>query len=38
MSSDKTVAETPNQFWFENLPYFSILFKKEISQTSNEYR
>ncbi|MEA5429229.1 helix-turn-helix domain-containing protein [Arcicella lustrica] len=38
MSTDKTVAETAYQLGFENPPYFSRLFKKEVGQTPTEYR
>lgn len=38
MSTDKTVAETAYQLGFENPPYFSRLFKKEIGLTPTEYR
>lgn len=38
MSTDKTVAETAFQLGFENPPYFSRLFKKEIGVTPTEYR
>ncbi|MBB6240346.1 AraC-like DNA-binding protein [Pedobacter sp. AK013] len=38
MSTDKTVAETAYQLGFENPPYFSRLFKKEVGVTPTEYR
>ncbi|WP_295795944.1 response regulator transcription factor [Mucilaginibacter sp.] len=38
MSTDKTVAETAYQLGFENPPYFSRLFKKEVGLTPTEYR
>ncbi|WP_281225629.1 helix-turn-helix domain-containing protein [Flavobacterium aquiphilum] len=38
MSTTKTVAETAYQLGFENAPYFSRLFKKEVGQTPTEYR
>lgn len=38
MSTDNTVAETAYQLGFENPPYFSRLFKKEIGLTPTEYR
>jgi AraC family transcriptional regulator, transcriptional activator of pobA len=38
MSTDKTVAETAYELGFENPPYFSRLFKKEVGLTPTEYR
>jgi AraC family transcriptional activator of pobA len=38
LSSDKTIAETAYQLGFENPPYFSRLFKKEVGVTPNEFR
>jgi AraC family transcriptional regulator, transcriptional activator of pobA len=38
MSMDNTVAETAYQLGFDNAPYFSRLFKKEVGQTPTEYR
>ena len=38
LSTDNTVAETAYQLGFENPPYFSRLFKKEIGLTPTEYR
>lgn len=37
-NTDKTVAETSYQLGFENPPYFSRLFKKEVGLTPTEYR
>lgn len=38
ISTNKTVAETAYELGFENPPYFSRLFKKEVGQTPTEYR
>jgi AraC-like DNA-binding protein len=38
MSTGKTVAETAYWLGFENPPYFSRLFKKEVGLTPTEYR
>jgi AraC family transcriptional activator of pobA len=38
VSTDNTVAETAYQLGFENPPYFSRLFKKEVGLTPTEYR
>ena len=38
LSSDHTVAETAYQLGFENPPYFSRLFKKEVGLTPVEYK
>jgi AraC-like DNA-binding protein len=38
MSTDNTVAETAYQLGFENPPYFSRLFKKEVGLTPVEYK
>ncbi|MFV0591994.1 MAG: helix-turn-helix domain-containing protein [Draconibacterium sp.] len=38
MSTDKTVAETAYQLGFENPPYFTRLFKKEVGLTPSDYR
>ena len=38
MSTDNTVAETAYQLGFENPPYFSRLFKKEVGLTPIEYK
>jgi len=38
ISSDKTIAETAYQLGFENPPYFSRLFKKEVGLTPVEYK
>ena len=38
MSTDKTVSETAYQLGFENPPYFSRLFKKEVGITPTAYR
>ena len=38
LSTDNTVAETAYQLGFENPPYFSRLFKKEVGLTPTEYR
>lgn len=38
LSSDNNVAETAYQLGFENPPYFSRLFKKEVGMTPVEYR
>jgi AraC family transcriptional activator of pobA len=38
LSTKNTVAETAYQLGFENPPYFSRLFKKEIGLTPTEYR
>jgi AraC-like DNA-binding protein len=38
MSTNKTVAETAYELGFENPPYFSRLFKKEVGLTPTEYR
>lgn len=38
MSTDNTVTETAYQLGFENPPYFSRLFKKEVGLTPTEYR
>ena len=37
-STENTVAETAYVLGFENPPYFSRLFKKEVGVTPNEYR
>ncbi|KOY84330.1 AraC family transcriptional regulator [bacterium 336/3] len=38
MSTDNTVSETAYQLGFENPPYFTRLFKKEVGLTPTEYR
>jgi AraC-like DNA-binding protein len=38
LSTDNTVAETAYQLGFENPPYFSRLFKKEVGLTPKEFR
>lgn len=38
MSTDHTVAQTAYQLGFENPPYFSRLFKKEVGVTPVQYR
>jgi AraC family transcriptional regulator, transcriptional activator of pobA len=38
MSTDKTIAETAYELGFENPPYFSRLFKKEVGLTPIEYK
>jgi AraC-like DNA-binding protein len=38
LSSNNTIAETGYQLGFENPPYFSRLFKKEVGLTPVEYR
>ena len=38
MSTDNTVSETAYQLGFENPPYFSRLFKKEVGLTPIEYK
>lgn len=38
MSTNNTVAETAYELGFENPPYFSRLFKKEVGLTPTEYR
>jgi AraC family transcriptional activator of pobA len=38
LNTDKTVSETAYQLGFENPPYFSRLFKKEVGVTPTEYR
>ena len=38
MSTDNTIAETAYQLGFENPPYFSRLFKKEVGLTPMEYK
>lgn len=38
MSTENTIAETAYQLGFENPPYFSRLFKKEVGVTRTEYR
>ena len=38
VGSDNTIAETAYQLGFENPPYFSRLFKKEVGISPNEYR
>ena len=38
VGSDNTIAETAYQLGFENPPYFSRLFKKEVGLSPNEYR
>lgn len=38
MSTEKTIAETAYQLGFENPPYFTRLFKKQIGLTPLEYR
>lgn len=38
MSTENTIAETAYQLGFENPPYFSRLFKKEVGLTPTEYR
>jgi AraC family transcriptional activator of pobA len=38
ISSDNTIAQTAYQLGFENPPYFSRLFKKEVGLTPHEYR
>lgn len=38
LGTDKTVAETAYQLGFENPPYFSRLFKKEVGLTPVEFR
>ncbi|NRF37458.1 AraC family transcriptional regulator [Pedobacter foliorum] len=38
MSSDSTIAETAYQLGFENPPYFTRLFKKEVGLTPMEYK
>lgn len=38
MSTDNTVAQTAYQLGFENPPYFSRLFKKEVGLTPVQYR
>lgn len=37
-STENTIAETAYQLGFENPPYFSRLFKKEVGVTPSEYR
>lgn len=38
MDTNKTIAETAYELGFENPPYFSRLFKKEVGLTPTEYR
>lgn len=38
VSTENTIAETAYQLGFENPPYFSRLFKKQIGITPNQYR
>jgi AraC family transcriptional regulator, transcriptional activator of pobA len=38
MSTDNTITETAYQLGFENPPYFSRLFKKEVGLTPVEYK
>ncbi|MDI9863931.1 helix-turn-helix transcriptional regulator [Flectobacillus sp. DC10W] len=38
LGTDKTIAETAYQLGFENPPYFSRLFKKEVGLTPVEFR
>lgn len=38
VSTDNTIAETAYRLGFENTPYFSRLFKKEVGKTPTEYR
>jgi AraC-like DNA-binding protein len=38
LSTDKTIAETAYELGFENPPYFSRLFKKQIGLTPVEYK
>ena len=38
MSTDNTIAETAYQLGFDNPPYFSRLFKKEVGLTPVEYK
>ena len=38
VGSDNTIAETAYRLGFENPPYFSRLFKKEVGISPNEYR
>ncbi|GAB3828596.1 helix-turn-helix domain-containing protein [Hymenobacter jeollabukensis] len=38
ISTDNTIAQTAYQLGFENPPYFSRLFKKEVGLTPHEYR
>lgn len=38
MGTEKTVSETAYELGFENPPYFSRLFKKEVGMTPTEYR
>ena len=38
LSTDNTVAETAYQLGFENPPYFSRLFKKEVGMTPKKFR
>ncbi|MFC0776260.1 helix-turn-helix domain-containing protein [Terrimonas alba] len=38
VGSDNTIAETAYRLGFENPPYFSRLFKKEVGLSPNEYR
>ena len=36
--SDNNIAETANTLGFDNLPYFSRLFKKEVGISPNQYK
>lgn len=38
ISTDKSISETAYELGFENLPYFSRLFKKEVGMSPNKYR